>query len=196
MRAANQPAPEPSDPYLCVKLVAEPLRILLALEGRFVDDRDAALALGTTVAPALGGEIEAARTLLRNLHRSPAAPLQETLPTLVALSRLIAQRIAAELPAGESVLLVGGTEAESRVRSQTGAASSSRGCPDPPSTSTMQIRRALPPSAGSRRRSTRRRSSRCTRASCCWSPRPRPINGGRAAPGRYRRPLPTPSRLR
>ena len=108
VRAADRPAPEPSDAYLCVKLVAEPLRILLALEGRFIDDRDAALALGTTVAPALDGEIEAARTLLRNLHRSPAAPLGETLPTLVALSRLIAQRIAAELPGGESVLLVGG----------------------------------------------------------------------------------------
>jgi hypothetical protein len=107
VRAANRAAPEPSDAYLCVKLVAEPLRVLLALEGRTARDRDEALALGATLAPALGGEIEAAHALLRDLHRNPRAPLGETLPTLVALSRLITQRIAAELPAGAIVQLDG-----------------------------------------------------------------------------------------
>ena len=107
LRAINRSGPEPSDAYLCVKLVAEPLRVLLALDGRDVRDRDEALALGVSIAPSLSGGIEGARALLRNLHRSPEAPLAETLPTLVALSRLVVARIASELPAGESVLLDG-----------------------------------------------------------------------------------------
>jgi hypothetical protein len=107
LRASIRDGSDASDAYLCVKLVAEPLRVLLALDGRIAEGRDEALALGGSVAPDLVAEIHRARLLLRGLHRSPEAPLGEALSALVSLSRQIERCIREELPAGERVLLEG-----------------------------------------------------------------------------------------
>jgi len=107
LEALHCPEPLPSHAYLCVKLVAEPLRVLLALDGRAVQGRDQALALGPTVAPELADQIARARALLHDLHRSPEPPFESTIPVLVALSRLVARRIDDELTPGERVRLEG-----------------------------------------------------------------------------------------
>lgn len=112
LEAVVAATPRPTDAYLCVKLVAEPLRALLALDGKEVSGRAEALALGPSVAPELADEIARTRTLLHTLHRSPAAPLAETVPVLVSLSRLLARRIADELPDGETVRLERGSAAD------------------------------------------------------------------------------------
>ena len=71
-------------PFLCVKLVAEPVRILLSfVHGERVLERKAAL--------------ERALDLLGRLHRPPPVELADFLPTVVRLSSLLAGAISADV---------------------------------------------------------------------------------------------------
>jgi hypothetical protein len=99
-------------PFLCVKLVAEPVRILLSfVHGERVLERKAALERGLELFAAETPAIERALDLLGRLHRSPRAELADFLPTLVRLSSLLAEAIAADVDRRgvTEVALVGGT---------------------------------------------------------------------------------------
>lgn len=100
-------------PFLCVKLVAEPVRILLWLvHGERVLQRRAALERALELFPAEEPAIHRALDLLANLHRSPSAELGDLLPTLVRLSSRLAQAIAADLDGRgvTEVALLGGDD--------------------------------------------------------------------------------------
>ncbi len=95
-RAATKPDAHWS-PYLCLKLVAEPARILLWLDGEQHLRREAVLRRSLEVYPEERATIEYALTLGRQLDRVRVAPLDAVMPCFVRLSRRIAERLAAEL---------------------------------------------------------------------------------------------------
>ena len=81
--------------YACVKLVAEPARILLWLEhGEQHFRRRCALRRALELLPEEAAAIGFASALLGELHRIPLAPLDAVLPCFVRLSARIAQRLA------------------------------------------------------------------------------------------------------
>jgi hypothetical protein len=91
----------PAEPWLasrCVKLVAEPGRIWLALEH---DERPAtredALRLLLRRLPEEEAALRATLELQRTLHRSPDPPLATVLPVLLRLSERIASALAAQV---------------------------------------------------------------------------------------------------
>lgn len=85
-------------PFLCVKLVAEPVRILLSfVYGERVLERKVALERALDLFPAEEPAVRGALDLLANLHRSPPAELADFLPSLVRLSARLAEAIAADL---------------------------------------------------------------------------------------------------
>jgi hypothetical protein len=89
---------------LCVKLVAEPVRILLWLvHGERTFGRVEALERGMQLLPDEGPAISAALELHGGLHLSPRAPLAEFLPSLVRLSSRVGACMAEQVaPAGSS----------------------------------------------------------------------------------------------
>ena len=91
-------------PYLCFKLVAEPVRILLWLaHGERLSTRRAVLERAIRLMPDEVDALRRALELRRQLPRSPDAPLTEFLPYLVRLSAKIGGHIASSLEgAGES----------------------------------------------------------------------------------------------
>ena len=102
--AALDPA-APHVPYLCVKLAAEPARMLLWLDqDEQVFSRRAVLERAAELLPEEEPAFRRALELHQQLHRSPTAPLAEFLPPFVRLSARLAERIAASSAA------VGATE--------------------------------------------------------------------------------------
>jgi hypothetical protein len=104
----------PGRAALCVKLVAEPCRILLWLvHGEEARSRRRALERALEQLPEESAAIERALALQRALPRSPVAPLAETLPVFVRLTARIARLLQAETDtagATEVVLQWGGAE--------------------------------------------------------------------------------------
>jgi len=100
-RLAFRAAAEPDvhwAPYLCAKLIAEPLRMLLWLgRGERHLRRDAALRRALQVFPEESAAIEYALDLNRSLHRVPAAPLAAVLPAFVRLSARVVEALEEEL---------------------------------------------------------------------------------------------------
>ena len=100
-------------PFLCVKLVAEPIRILLSFAcGERVLKRKVALERGLELFPDEEPAIRCALDLLANLHRSPSADLADFLPSLVRLSSRLVQAIADDLDGRgvTQVALLGGDD--------------------------------------------------------------------------------------
>jgi hypothetical protein len=87
---------------LCVKLLAEPVRIWLWLaSGEAVDTRADALARGPAVFPAEDEAFQRGIDLHRRLRSAPPAPLAEVLPAFVRMSEEIARELAGQVePAG------------------------------------------------------------------------------------------------
>jgi hypothetical protein len=104
MQACMHPE-QPSTAYLCVKLVAEPARIWLALRGQRVTTRIDALKGLIEHCPAHAAAGARALELERQLHRGPAAPMGEFLTYFVALSDRIGRDLANEAR-GEGVTSV------------------------------------------------------------------------------------------
>ncbi len=103
--------PGPRLPYLCFKLVSEPIRVMLSLiSGERFTDRRAALQRAIRLFPEEDEALHFALDLHARLHRSPAAPLDEALGHLLSLTSRIAAGLAEEVaPAGATeVELVGG----------------------------------------------------------------------------------------
>jgi hypothetical protein len=94
----------PSAPYACVKMVSEPLRILLALRGEDPPAQRAdVLAKAAAVFPEHRTLCSDAQRLLQMLSRSPQAPLGRFLPELARLSEQIASLIGEELSVHGSI---------------------------------------------------------------------------------------------
>lgn len=99
-------------PFLCVKLVAEPVRILLwFLHGEQELERKVVLKRGLELFPDEQPAIRGALELLANLHRAPSVELADFLPTLVRLSSRLAEAIAVDLDGRDTtdVALLGET---------------------------------------------------------------------------------------
>jgi hypothetical protein len=85
-------------PFLCVKLIAEPLRLWLwHVRGELVNRRRDILERALREFPAEEESIRLALDLYAALPRSPAGPLERVLPALVRISRLLVQEIEREL---------------------------------------------------------------------------------------------------
>jgi predicted nucleotidyltransferase len=98
-------------PFLCVKLIAEPIRLHAWLErGELVEGRVAPLKQVSDLLPGFERSAERALELYHSLPSAPADALVEALPDFVELSALLAARVTdlARLEAGESVRLLGG----------------------------------------------------------------------------------------
>jgi hypothetical protein len=103
-RACVDPG-EPSVPFLCVKLVAEPARIWLWLTGgERLFDRKEVLERALRSMPDEEHALRQALELYHELPRSPDPPLAETLPSFVRLSGRIARLLE------EDVLGAGATD--------------------------------------------------------------------------------------
>ncbi len=105
---------EPHAAYLCVKLAAEPARILLWLEhGEQVLPRRAVLERAAELYPEEEHGLRRALELQGQLNRSPEAPLEEFLPLFVRLSTRVAEVVAGQIcTAGATdVRLVGDRQA-------------------------------------------------------------------------------------
>jgi hypothetical protein len=89
---------------LCVKLIAEPVRIWLWLaHGEPVSTRAEALDRGPGVFPAEAEAFERARDIQHRLRSLPTAPLAELLPAFVRLSQQVARELALQVePAGST----------------------------------------------------------------------------------------------
>jgi hypothetical protein len=100
-------------PFLCVKLVADPARILLWLTRRErVYTRREALHRALELIPDEEPTLRLALRVHDELHRSPRAPLGEVLPCFIRLSRRIAERIAHEVEfAGSTAVELVGIDA-------------------------------------------------------------------------------------
>jgi hypothetical protein len=91
-------AERPWAAYACVKMIAEPARIWLALDGEPPSrSREEVLQAARTRLPEEGEAFARALDLGRELPRSPRAPLSEFLGHLARLSSRIAARIADEI---------------------------------------------------------------------------------------------------
>ncbi len=94
---ASQQPHSPHVPYLCVKIVADPVRIWLWItRGEQVLRRREALERGLVALPAEEQALRRALELHAALHRSPAASLAEFLPSFVRLSSRIAAAIGSD----------------------------------------------------------------------------------------------------
>jgi hypothetical protein len=100
--AACARAGQPQNAYLCVKLIAEPVRIWLWLaRGERVLTRAEALDKGPDLFPAEAEAFALARNLYGRLRSMPAAPLAEVLPVFLSLSAHVAHELARQVePAG------------------------------------------------------------------------------------------------
>jgi predicted nucleotidyltransferase len=88
----------PRAPYLCLKMVSEPLRILVFLAtGERWFERMPGLRRAAEVFPEHGEAIDWALALGGRLHRSPDPPLAEAVAYLIDLSAAIARRLGSEL---------------------------------------------------------------------------------------------------
>jgi predicted nucleotidyltransferase len=86
----------PHIPYRCVKLVAEPARMLLWLkQGVQIFRRRDVLERAVELIPEERSSFQRALELLDELHRSPPAPLHEFLPMFLRLSSRVAETITA-----------------------------------------------------------------------------------------------------
>ena len=96
--------------YACVKLVAEPARILLWLEhGEQHFGRSRVLQRAVELLPEEERALRFALALLRELDQVPVAPLEAVLPCFVRLSARIAQRLGAGLePLGATTVALHG----------------------------------------------------------------------------------------
>lgn len=100
-------------PLLCVKLIAEPVRLYLWVNGgERVATREAALRRGLSELPDEREALELGLNLLNTLHRSPDAPLQAVIAALIRHTARLAQHMSAAADAAGSVdvRLVGGEE--------------------------------------------------------------------------------------
>lgn len=97
-------------PYLCVKLIAEPARILLWLEhGERHTQRVAVLKRALEAFPQERTAIEYALELRASLHRRRVASLAPVLPCLVRLSARVAESLSGELePLGTTTVTLAG----------------------------------------------------------------------------------------
>jgi predicted nucleotidyltransferase len=90
--------------YTCAKMVAEPARIWLALDGELPPPtREEVLRAAGASLPEEREAFARALELIRELPRSPRAPLSEFLGYLVRLSSRIAERIADEIKGEDRV---------------------------------------------------------------------------------------------
>jgi hypothetical protein len=88
----------PYVPYLCVKFVADPVRVWLWLvHGELVSDRRAVLVRALRLMPEEEPALREALALHGSLASAPRAPLERMLPALVRLSARLAARIGAEV---------------------------------------------------------------------------------------------------
>ncbi len=96
----------PWTPYLCVKLVSEPIRILLWLDrSERLVGRTEVLRRGLEVMPQYERPILRALELRRSLPRSPAPPLEEMVPWFAELSCQVARAIGSgAAPAGTTAV--------------------------------------------------------------------------------------------
>lgn len=95
--AAREPD-SPHVPYLCVKLVADPIRILLWIaDGELVLRRQDALERGLAVLPEEEHAVQRALDLATRLDREANGSLEEFFPLFLGLSSRIAARIAADM---------------------------------------------------------------------------------------------------
>jgi hypothetical protein len=110
----------PRSGFLCVKLIAEPARVWLALDGEEVYDRREALRSALERLPEEEEAIRRALDLHDALHRNPTPPVAELFPPFLRLSARIAQRLSTEAhAAGETeVRLVWGGPAELAIPDQ------------------------------------------------------------------------------
>lgn len=93
----------PRSAFLCVKLVAEPARALLALDGEEVFDRRDVLRRALERLPEEEEAITRALALHDGLAHNPSPPVTELLPPFVRLSARIARRLSDEArAAGET----------------------------------------------------------------------------------------------
>lgn len=105
-------------PWLCVKLLAEPVRIWSWVErGEVIGTREEALRRGLREHAEEEAAMRLGLDLLRALPRSPAPPLAEVVPAFARLSRKLARRLAAVADAagGTDVRLLWGGERELAV---------------------------------------------------------------------------------
>jgi hypothetical protein len=115
-RLAFQACAEPTRdhvPLLCVKLLAEPMRLWLLVErNERVATREAALRRGLSELPDERESLELGLNLLNALHRSPDAPLPEVIAALLRQTERLAQSITAAADAAGyvEVKLSGGGE--------------------------------------------------------------------------------------
>jgi hypothetical protein len=87
-------------PYLCVKLLAEPVRIWSWIErGEVIGTREEALRRGLREHVEEEDAMRLGLDLLRTLPRSPVPPLTEVVPAFARLSRKLAQRFTAVVDA-------------------------------------------------------------------------------------------------
>jgi hypothetical protein len=85
-------------PFLCVKFVADPVRIWLWMtQGEYLGSREAALKRGLAELPEEEYALQRALALHRALDRTQEPPLGEFLPYLVQLTSRIAARLTADL---------------------------------------------------------------------------------------------------
>ncbi len=93
----------PRSAFLCVKLIAEPARLWLALDGEELFDRREALRMALERLPEEEEAIRRALALHDALTRSPSPPVAELLPAFLRLSSRIARRLSSEArQAGET----------------------------------------------------------------------------------------------
>jgi predicted nucleotidyltransferase len=93
----------PRSAFLCVKLIAEPARVWLALDGEELYDRRDVLLSALERLPEEESAIRHALELHDALVRSPSPPIAELLPPFVRLSSRIARRLSDEArEAGET----------------------------------------------------------------------------------------------
>ena len=114
--ACRDPA-GPRTSSLCVKLVAEPVRIWLWLtEGERAASRAEVLTRGLRSLPDQAPALRHALALLEELPRSPDPPLREALATLIDISARIEMLIAAEIaPAGTTAVRLAGARDEEPI---------------------------------------------------------------------------------
>ena len=115
----------PRSAFLCVKLIAEPARVWLALDGDDLYDRREVLRRALARLPEEEEAIRRALELHDALVRSPSPPVAELLPAFVRLSSRIARRLSDEARvAGETEvqLVWGGPDDLTRAPAESFAA--------------------------------------------------------------------------
>jgi hypothetical protein len=116
-------ADRPWAAHMCVKMVAEPVRIWLALDGELPPpSREGVLRAGSARLPQEEEALARALELIQALPRSPAPPLSEFLGYLARLSSRIADLIADEISREDRVeVRLHGGQADALALSATAA---------------------------------------------------------------------------